>query len=176
MRVSFKPLSRNRYRVQGPFKSFIVKKAQVDRVRRDMLLALRQRTRKARASRPWVSPVDFRFRIDYASTVVPPSYRCRACGATGCKLWFNHAFVLEQTELRCASCVALYEDKDLSSMDDFGRWKPDRDLRAQTEVVGWHLPAIPTEANDALWANVPHEAKQWWIRLPTFPASYRTAA
>ncbi len=79
---------------------------------------------------------------------------------------------------------SLYEEKRhmyrTAGMES-NRWKqynPDEGLpsdavetkvwRNETDQIGWFVPAVPTEKNDAYWAYtaVPAEACEWWYNLP----------
>jgi hypothetical protein len=113
--------------------------------------------------------VGFCYSVDYTKREAPPNYKCHKCGATGCKLWreCGHTLLIFQT-LLCVRCVANDQKKDISDIDANGTHIL-KDLGVRTDWVGYYIPAVPTEANDAYWgcSSVPQAGYDWWKNLPT---------
>lgn len=103
--------------------------------------------------------------VDYSSTAAPESYKCGGCGRTGVKLWREYQTFLDHQSLRCADCAAADQGRDITSMDDRGRYNGEH---GRTDQIGWLVPAVPTAANDTFWGytSVPSEGCAWWERLP----------
>lgn len=103
--------------------------------------------------------------VDYDSCTTPSNYVCGKCEKGGVKLWCEYGSWSGQS-FRCADCSAEEQGKDISEMDEHGS-RPYRDNKP-TDTIGWRVPALLTESNDALLLNnyaVP-EAYTWWRRLP----------
>jgi hypothetical protein len=101
------------------------------------------------------------------AVIVPESYRCSSCGATGVKLWRQYQTFLERIELLCASCALKDQIKD-GPVDDDGRveFEPGR----KTDQIGWLVPAVPAPGG-TFWGytSVPDDRVRWWRALPTYP-------
>lgn len=118
--------------------------------------------------------VDPKHPFSYAQSETPPNYKCSECGAANCKLWREYQTSPHDKTLLCARCAAKAGDKDISSMDEYGRWAEDPTRPTVThDQIGWYVPAVPTEDNDTYWGytSVPHAGCLWWANLPTFPTT-----
>ncbi len=113
--------------------------------------------------------VDPTHSVDYSKTETPPSYKCRNCGATGCKLWRLYQTFPHHQSLLCAKCAAKDQKMDVSDIDTDG--KHGGELGGRTDQIGWYIPAVPTEENDTFWGytSVPDAGVRWWRSLPTYP-------
>lgn len=120
---------------------------------------------------PVITVVDSNHPVDYNKVEVPPSYYCRHCGATNCKLWRDYQTFLENQTLLCAKCAAKEQGKDIASIDANGM--RDSAVSGKTDQIGWRIPAVSTEGNDTFWgySSVPQAGCEWWKKLPTHPAS-----
>ena len=108
-------------------------------------------------------------RVNYSTTEVPAGYKCTECGATNCKLWREYGF-FSKILLLCADCSAKSQNKDIGDIDADGKYTSDiLGPGLRTNLIGFRMPAIPTEAGDAYWSctSVPQPAMEWWRRLPT---------
>ena len=105
--------------------------------------------------------------IDYTSTTPPDGYRCHTCGRHGCKLWREYQTFADQIELACCDCAAASQDKDISDIDEDGRWG--HDGYGKTDAIGWRVPAVPVQRGNTYWGytSMPDEGCEWWRRLPT---------
>lgn len=105
----------------------------------------------------------------YLNRGVPPSYKCEACGITGCKLW--RIFQSSPPDLRCAPCAAEIDREDsIIGIDANGQHQTDF---GNTDQIGMYVPAIPTEDGSTYWgyASFPQLGCEWWKKLPTLPVS-----
>lgn len=107
----------------------------------------------------------------YKNGVVPSSYRCGVCGATGRKLWRDYNTMLTQQTLRCGRCACKEEEKDFKQLTSEGKipWTNRHgEFLAMTDQIGSLCPAVPREENDNYWGytSVPEPGVQWWIKLP----------
>ncbi|MDQ5883543.1 MAG: hypothetical protein QG654_457 [Patescibacteria group bacterium] len=120
---------------------------------------------------PVITVVDPSHPVDYSKVEVPPSYTCRNCGATNCKLWRDFQDPLEYQTLLCAKCAAREQGKDIASIDANGM--RDSTVSGRTDQIGWRIPAVPTESNNTFWEynQCPQAGCEWWKKLPTHPAS-----
>jgi hypothetical protein len=100
--------------------------------------------------------------IDYSIKDVPKIYVCSKCGCTGVKLWRNDVYLASDVELLCARCVSIDADKDITDIDDKGKY-------GSSDIIGGFMPAVPTGDKKSFWGytNVPPPAANWWYRLPT---------
>jgi len=109
--------------------------------------------------------------VNYESGATPPEYVCCKCGATNCKLWREYCTV--RPDLFCASCAALSEGVDISTLDERGQRVGE--LWPRTNQIGGLVPAIPDEEGFGYWGVIsvskPPEADQWWETLPSLPAT-----
>jgi len=105
--------------------------------------------------------------VNYASGQTPADYVCGTCGATNCKLW--REFNTFGPTLCCAVCAAESQKKDISDIDDEGRFSDKHGFRC--DQIGWRVPAIPDEEGVGYWgySSVPQEGINWWRNLPTLP-------
>jgi hypothetical protein len=105
----------------------------------------------------------------YADGTTPPKYKCKNCGATGCKLWLEYSVIFYG--LLCATCAAKEEGKNIDDIDDDGQYSS-KDYGGSTNQIGWYVPAIPTEDRRTYWAftSAPEEGWKWWQKLPTLPS------
>lgn len=110
--------------------------------------------------------VDPDFPVDYGTAVTPPGYRCGTCDAAGVKLWREYNTFLDHQSLRCATCAAADQGKDVSGIGPDGTYPSEY---GRTDQIGWYVPAVPTEANDTYWGytSVPEAGVRWWKNLPT---------
>lgn len=94
-------------------------------------------------------------RVDYARGGTPCDYRCRDCGATGCRLW--RGYNVSRGELRCTTCTEREEGR---------AWSPD-----EKHSIKWSVAAVPTEDGCGYWGytSVPAAGVAWWERLPLRP-------
>jgi hypothetical protein len=108
-------------------------------------------------------------KVDYKSIETPQGYVCSKCGATDCKLWRDYQTFLENQHLLCAPCAAKEQEKDISTMDNEGRYETEHG--SKTNSIGWLVPAVPTPESDSFWGycSIPAEGLKWWENLPTFP-------
>ena len=101
--------------------------------------------------------------VDYASTSTPSDYKCKGCGATGCKLWREwNTFA---PTLLCVDC-AIKDQKKNIVVDEDGMHASE--YGGPTDTIGWYAPAVPTKDNHAYWGytSVPDEGCKWWKNLP----------
>ena len=92
-------------------------------------------------------------------------YRCRNCGATGCKLWRDGGCFVAPSPL-CCDCTARASGKDVSDLREDGiRIDP---LFGETEHIGWYVPCIPMDNGAGYYGvgNTPEAAVAWWKELP----------
>jgi hypothetical protein len=99
--------------------------------------------------------------------------KCGNCDATGCKMWREYQTFTPK--ILCAPCAAAVEGKDISTMDDEGRYVSNFDFMRgrRTYEIGWYVPCVPdTEGNywgyGALGRNG-IDAFEAWIKLPSLP-------
>jgi hypothetical protein len=102
------------------------------------------------------------------------TYKCASCGAKGCKLWREYGTysVPIRDQLRCAPCAAKSQNKDISGIDEDGRYLPKIDGERRTDQIGWMVPAVPAEDEfGSYWGytSVPQDRVDWWRKLPTLP-------
>lgn len=101
-------------------------------------------------------------------------YKCTKCGAEDCKLWREYQIFANLTDLYCVKCACIVEKKDINNVTPEGRIKTDPKYSCRvdetTDQIGWLVPAVPTEENDAYWGytSVPQDKVNWWYSLPTF--------
>ena len=102
----------------------------------------------------------------YSVAHVPSEYKCYKCGKHGVKLWRDYQTFLEGQELLCCVCAAESQQKDISSMDNDGRYAPKGTYRI--DQIGWLVPAVPKEDGTTLWGytSVPQAGVEWWKILP----------
>jgi len=102
--------------------------------------------------------------VDYASSRVPKDYKCGKCRAHGVKLWREYQTFCPA--LFCGPC-AMRDQKEAGAIDDDGRIVDG--IAGRTDAIGWLVPCVPTEENDAYWGytSVHQDAINWWRRLPT---------
>jgi hypothetical protein len=110
--------------------------------------------------------------VDYSSNVTPTNYVCGECGASGVKLWREYQTFLDHQSLCCVVCSGREQKKDINSINSGGFTLQEY---GKTDQLGWRIPAIPTESNDAYWGytSVPTEGVDWWRGLPAFPGNVR---
>lgn len=96
-------------------------------------------------------------------------YHCAACGLSGHKLWRSYQTI--PVNLLCADCAAIDQKKNISDIDETGRYTGEL---GKTDQIGWYVPAIPKEDIDdgkiyAYWGygSMPAPAIIWWLLLPT---------
>lgn len=91
-----------------------------------------------------------------------PGYRCRECGATGCKLW----------RVGSSSCIRLWclacAEEASGARLQFGAESSDQLYNDGLNLV----PAVPTPDGEEWWGytSVPQDRVEWWRALPTAPA------
>ena len=102
--------------------------------------------------------------ICYKSGKVPSSYCCAKCHVTGVKLWREYQTV--QPQLLCAKDAASNQNKNISDMDEGGRYTDD--LGDKSDQIGWYVPAVPDEEGIGYWGytSVPTAGVNWWKQLP----------
>ncbi len=95
----------------------------------------------------------------YASPECPASYKCKKCGAFGCKLWRQYQTSADHVELLCIVCAEKDQDKK-SEIEEGG-----------SDQIGWLVPAVPTEDGETFWgySSVPIEGCEWWDNLAIRP-------
>lgn len=105
-------------------------------------------------------------KVDYNSKTPPKQYKCTDCGAYGCKLWREYQTFLDHQTLSCCDCAAKSQKKDISTIDDDGKYLSGF---YKTDSIGWRVPAIPTEDGKTFWGycSVPSNGINWWKNLPT---------
>jgi len=103
----------------------------------------------------------------YLTPDVPKGYECRACGASGCKLWRQYNTFANHIRLLCATCAARDEEVVLV-VDAAGRHLS---KYGNTDQIGSLIPAVPDEANETFWvySSVPATGFAWWQSLPSYP-------
>jgi hypothetical protein len=114
-----------------------------------------------------ISVVDPAHPVNYSKNETPPNYKCGKCGATGCKLWRDYQTFLEHQSLLCVKCAGQEQEKVVYDIDDAGKISLERMWR--TDQIGWMVPAVPTEENDAYWgySSIPQAGCEWWYHLPS---------
>lgn len=102
----------------------------------------------------------------YKTGRAPEGYRCKDCGAHGCKLWREYQTMACNITLRCSECACKDQEKDYVP-DERGRHEEPHVGRS--DQIGWLVPAVPTPENDTYWGytSVPMEGVAWWCALPT---------
>ena len=107
--------------------------------------------------------------LDYASSAVPSSYQCGACGVSNCKLWRDYMTRLDELTLWCCNCAAKDQDTHVGSMTEEGKYLGEQGTL--TDCIGDLVPAIPVEPNNTYWgySSVPPRGCAWWRNLPNRP-------
>jgi len=109
-------------------------------------------------------------KIDYSKDGAPLDYKCKGCGAVGCKLWREYQTV--NPTLLCAVCAGKDQNKSIEGIDEQGM-RPNEPgmMHPRTDQIGWYVPAIPDEEGIGYWGytSVPQVGIDWWYRLPTLP-------
>ena len=102
--------------------------------------------------------------VDYATTTTPKDYKCKHCGAKGCKLWREYQTMMPQ--LLCADCAVKNQKKNYVVEED-GTHKSEHHS-GTSDQIGWYVPAVPTDDGYGYWGytSVPDAGVQWWNRLP----------
>lgn len=107
--------------------------------------------------------------VDYCSK----DYVCKACGASGRKLWREYQTFLDRQTLLCANCVSKEYSKEnrgkTVKFDDDGSRESEH--VGPTDQAGSRVPAVPTKEGDTFWGytSVPRDRYDWWRQLPTYP-------
>lgn len=99
----------------------------------------------------------------YATLETPPDYRCKDCGAYGCKLWREtNCFA---PSLFCVDCVN--KKKGTHTEPDAGGRVPS-EHGGQTDHFNGYVPAVPDEEGLGYWGftSVPENGVNWWRALP----------
>jgi hypothetical protein len=112
--------------------------------------------------------LDPKYPLSYEPGVVPPTYICGSCGATGCKLWRLVNVEPENQALQCLACRAEQERPEISSIN----LSDTEMLDSEKHPTFWNrMPAIPDESNTTLlnFESAPTKATLWWGSLPSFP-------
>jgi hypothetical protein len=103
------------------------------------------------------------------------TYKCEACGTTGCKLWREHG-VYSRVILKCAPCAAKEQKRDISTIDADGmRLTPEYDWAGdrRSDQIGWYVPAVQFKGQDGVYCTPNTEDQddsyEVWRKLPTLP-------
>lgn len=93
--------------------------------------------------------------VDYATSVLPETYRCSRCPSRGVRLYRQYQTLACHVEMLCRGCALKDQEKDA----------PDND---KEHSIGWLVAAVPTEEGDTFWGytSVPQAGVEWWNRLP----------
>lgn len=103
----------------------------------------------------------------YLDGRIPQNYKCEECGAHGFKLWRMYQSFIPH--LRCATCAAKNQDKDITSIGKDGTYQTKGKIYPKSDQIGWYMPAIPSEEGGSYWGytSVPEPGIRWWRNLPT---------
>ena len=96
------------------------------------------------------------FPFSYDDRSTPTGYCCNECGTSGVKLWRAYQTFLDHQTLRCYRC-AIADQKVIEEQT------------ADSDSIGWLVPAVPTEEGDTFWgySAVPEPGVKWWYLLPS---------